>query len=132
MEEEETNKKKLKKLKKRVKALAENQCNLEWKLDKLTEWLDDNIEQSEPEPKRTMDELRQVKTYGYTPPIEPTYDTDGNVVSGIIKGLGDEEYTHKIEELETILRKRGVDFNYQKHLEHLVEYSNPSSFIQRP
>jgi len=123
MEEEETNKKKLKKLKKRVKALAENQCNLEWKLDKLTEWLDDNIEQSEPEPKRTMDELRQVKTYGYTPP--PNYTTTEEMKHQVDRAP-DELYTHKIEELETILRKRGVDFNYQKHLEHLVEYSDPS------
>ena len=64
-----------------------------------------------------MDELRQVKTYGYRAP-------PGTAPSVLYDA--DEEYTHKIEELETILRQRGVDFNYQKHLEHLVEYSDPS------
>ena len=145
MEEEKTNKKKLKKLKKRVKALAENQCYIEQKLDKLTEWLEDNIEHDAPEPEpklkfddldlgfikreleaepvRTMDELRQVKTYGYTPPIN--YTTTEEMKNQVDRNP-DEQYTHKIEELETILRKRGVDFNYQKHLEHLVDYSDPS------
>ena len=122
--EEETNKKKLKKLKKRVKSLEENQCYMEQQLDKLTD----------PKPMLKFDDLDLgfVKC-SYNDRVKLTQEQlDNENMPGIAAMLNaetDEEYTNKIEELETILRQRGVNFNYQKHLEHLVKYSNPSSEI---
>ena len=111
-------KKKLKKLKKRVKSLEENQCYLEQQLDKLTEWLDDNIEihyfEDEDDPKLNQEELDaedEVAMYGFA---ETNYLTNDEADA--------EEYSYKIEGLEAKLRAGGIThrISYESYLQQLV------------
>ena len=127
--------KKLKKLKKRVKSLEENQCYIEQKLDKLTEWFHDNIkvhyvededdlEQSEPEPLLKFDDLDLgfIATNEWVEEDEVEQWQNKNKDFLTNDEADAEEYSYKIEGLEAKLRAGGIThrISYESYLQQLV------------
>ena len=109
-------KKKLKKLKKRVKSLEENQCYIEQKLDKLTEWFHDNIEVHYFEDEDELDSNEWVEEDEVTQWRNKHKDFLTNDEADA------EEYSYKIEGLEAKLRAGGIThrISYESYLQQLV------------